>query len=261
MTFSSKKLPLSVCIIARNEAKDLERCLTSVVDIAKEIIVVINDCTDNTREVAEHFHAFVVEHAWEGYAKQKNFAYTLAHEPWILRLDADEAFSPELKRSLYNFLSSSDESKDITVGICSRKNRYLGHWLNRQKDKCPILLKKDAVHWSGNVHEKLCFSGKTTFLKGDLLHYTEKNVQHSLNKQIHYAKIAAESIAQKYSCQQIAFRAFTNPLAKFLKFYFLKLGFLDGIPGLYFAVTNAYYTFIKYILAFEKMLPSDKHTS
>ena len=80
-------LPLSVVIIAKNEANALKASLPPIKDWAKEIIVVINDCTDNTKEVAESFGATVIEHAWEGYAKQRNFAQSCAHEPWILRLE------------------------------------------------------------------------------------------------------------------------------------------------------------------------------
>ena len=83
-------LPLSVVVIAKNEAEALKSSLAPIKNWAKEIIVVINDCTDNTKEVAESFGATVIEHPWEGYGKQRNFAQSCAHEAWILKLDADE---------------------------------------------------------------------------------------------------------------------------------------------------------------------------
>ena len=97
---------LSVIIIEKNAEKTIARCLQSVVNLAKEIIVVTNDCTDNTSEIAITYGATVIDHKWEGFCNQKNFAIGLAKYEWILSIDSDEEVSKELASSIKSFCSS-----------------------------------------------------------------------------------------------------------------------------------------------------------
>ena len=98
---SDGKLPLSVVIIAKNAENHLPRCLKSIQSIAQEIILIHNDCTDDTVKIAEDFGAKTVEQQWLGFRDQKNVALDHANQPWILSLDSDEELSPELQNSIY----------------------------------------------------------------------------------------------------------------------------------------------------------------
>ncbi len=247
------KLPVSVVIIASNEAKNLKRCLNSVYSWVSEIIVVINDCTDNTQQIAESFQACVIEHPWEGYAAQKNFAYTLATYDWILNLDADEEVSNALKQSIEQFFQLSNFNS-YTTATCRRTNRYFQHWLKHtaRETHHSILLKKRAVHWEGPVHERLCFQGLTKPIAGSVLHYTEKTVQQTLSKQIKYAQLSAITLREKHTPSCLLLKAIINPWVSFFKHYIIHLGFLDGFAGFYYATINAYYTFLKYTFALEQ---------
>ena len=91
---------LSVVIITYNEERNIGRCLESVRDIADEIVVVDSHSTDNTKRVCETFGVRFIEHAFEGYVNQKNYAITQATFPHQLSLDADEALSDELRESI-----------------------------------------------------------------------------------------------------------------------------------------------------------------
>lgn len=248
-------LPLSVVIIAKNEANVLKSSLPPIKNWAKEIIVVINDCTDNTREVAESFGALVIEHPWEGYAKQRNFAQNCAHEAWVLRLDADEVISEELKLSIEEFFDRKDLVESTTVCKCFRCNRWLGHWFSHFKDDLPILFKKSSVHWEKPVHEHLCFEGNVHYLKkGILYHYTETSIFHTIQKNIAYAQLSAQDLSYKYSRSVLILKAITNPAFCFFKCFVFRGYFREGFPGFYYSTISAFYTFFKYAFAFEKKI-------
>ena len=110
---ASIKLPLSVVIIAKNAERHVSRCLGSVKDIASEIIVVHNDCTDDTVKIAEEFGAKTVEQEWLGFRDQKNVALDHANHPWILSLDSDEELSPELRESIIRFVKENDPKYNL----------------------------------------------------------------------------------------------------------------------------------------------------
>lgn len=250
-------LPLSVVIIAKNEAKTLVSSLPSVKNWAKEIIVVINDCTDNTREVAESFGATVIEHAWEGYGKQRNFAQSCTHEDWILRLDADEVIDEELKHAIEEFFSDKKLLENTTVCKAFRCNCFLGHWFTHFKDELPILLKKDSVHWEKAVHEALIFKGKVHYLrKGILLHYTETSVAHTIQKNVGYAQLAAPALSEKHNLFVLMTKAILNPILCFFKCFIFRGYFLEGFPGFYYSMLSSFYTFFKYTFAIEKKIQS-----
>ena len=250
-------VPLSVVIIARNAGDALKTSLPPVKNWAKEIIVVINDCTDNTKEVAESFGATVIEHPWEGYANQRNFAQSCAHEAWVLRLDADEVISEALKQSIEEFFKDQDLVESTTVCKCFRCNRWLGHWFTHFKDDLPILLKKEAVHWERPVHEHLVFKGNVHFLKqGILYHYTEASVLHTIQKNMSYAQLSAENLAHKYSRLALMIKAAMDPAFCFFKCFVFRGYFREGFAGFYYATVSAFYTFFKYVFAFEKKIQS-----
>src|SRR5918993_3756972 len=95
----SDRLPLTLLIIARNEATAIARCLDSA-PFAAEKLIVDSGSTDGTQQIAEQHGARVVHQDWLGFGPQRNFASTQASHDWILALDADEALSPELAREL-----------------------------------------------------------------------------------------------------------------------------------------------------------------
>ena len=106
--YSGKSLPLSVAIIAHNAERHIGRCLNSVLDIAAEIVVVHNDCSDNTVKIANELGAKTVEQEWLGFRDQKNVALDHTNHPWILSLDSDEELSPELRNSIASFIRADD---------------------------------------------------------------------------------------------------------------------------------------------------------
>lgn len=241
-------LPVSAVIIASNAAETLSVCLQSLRGRVREIVVVINDCTDDTRKIAENFGAHVIEHPWEGFGGQRNFAASQAKEAWLLCVDGDEEVTPELYASAEAFFKGS-LCEQTTACFAKRINRQFGRWCS--VDRSLFLIQKAAVHWEGVVHERACFQGQTRILKGYLRHYTEKNVLHALGKNVRYARIRAADYAKKYSQFGLMMKSLTHPGLNFFSFYLRKGLFLKGFAGFYVSVMQAFFCFLKYLLALE----------
>lgn len=121
----NEPLPISVCVVARNEEKNLPRLLQSVFGWVSEIVVVLNNTTDTSAEIAARFGARIEHHPWIGYRDTKNAALGFVSMPWILALDADEEVSPALHEEIIGFffkrlapalLGSSFSSEKLVSG-------------------------------------------------------------------------------------------------------------------------------------------------
>ena len=127
----NNKIPsveLSVSLIASNEEKNIGRCLDSVRSIADEIVVVHNDCSDKTVEIAESYGAKCFEQKWLGHRDQKNVSLTKATKSWVLCLDADEVVSPELLSSIKKVIRQRPE-QGVDGYSFNRLSFFLGKWI------------------------------------------------------------------------------------------------------------------------------------
>ncbi|MDR3273827.1 MAG: glycosyltransferase family 2 protein [Puniceicoccales bacterium] len=236
-------LPLSVTVIASNEERNIGRCLRSIRNLASEIIVVANDCHDKTVEIAKSFNAKVHEETWHGFAHQKNLALGYASQPWILCLDADEEVDNELRESILSFIKTNDHS--YSGAYFARRTYFINRWMKHgdwSPDYNLRLLRRKHGSWSKDrVHEKLNVSGQIKKLEGYLLHYSFENVEVYMKKNMKYAELF-ESTDQKS-----IFSILLRSCWKFIRGYFFKLGFLDGLPGFYVAYSQAFFTAYKYL--------------
>ena len=148
-----KFFPLSAVIITYNEEEHLEKCLASLGDVCDEIIVVDSFSTDNTEEICRHYNVTFIQHKFEGYIEQKNFAIQQATHNYILSLDGDEALSDELKESILGIKAHWDHDGFYS----SRLNNYCGQWIKHSDwypDKKLRLFKKGSGKWKGiNPHD------------------------------------------------------------------------------------------------------------
>ncbi|WP_457626762.1 glycosyltransferase family 2 protein [Persephonella sp.] len=245
-----KKLPLSVALISYNEEDNIARTLEAISDIASEIVVVDSGSTDKTVQIAKGFGAKVFVEDWKGFRDQKNSALEKCSQEWILFLDCDEVVSDELKDSIKKALTSPEADGYFI----NRKTVYLGKPLNYawQPDWNLRLVRKEASpRWEGgNIHEYLTVKGKTAKLEGFLYHYSYRDIKDHFSKVVNYSYIAAEEMFKKGKKFKIH-KIFLNPLASFIREYFLKMGFMDGIRGLIVAISATYYSFLKYIYLWE----------
>lgn len=236
--------PLSAVIITRNAAEQLEDCLKSLA-FADEIVVVDSGSTDSTIDLARRYGARVIEHAWAGFGPQKQFAVESATYDWVLCVDADERVSELLRTSIEQTLASPKTN----AYYMPRRNRFMGRWLRHGEgypDLSLRLFHRVHARWSKDaVHEKVLTEDVVGHLFGDLLHESETSIAQYLEKQNHYTTLQAERLFTQGKRAGIAQLLF-NPLVRFLKFYVLRRGFLDGTPGLVHIIIGCYNTFNKY---------------
>ncbi len=251
MNNTNARLPLSVALIAYNEAHRIGSTLRAVESIASEIIVVDSHSTDATRSIAEEYGAQVYEEDWKGYGKQKQSLLEKCTQEWILFLDCDEVVSPALCSSIRTALSAPLRHPAYRINM---RTFYAGKFLNHvwQPDWHIRLVHRSAQpHWTSDVvHEKLVFSGDVGSLTGDIWHYSYPNIAEHFRKTIHYARLGAElNYARGKKVQWYNF--VLNPLAGFVRRYILERGFLDGTRGLIIAMSAILYFFLKYAFLWE----------
>ena len=223
-------MPLSAVIITHNAARQLAGCLESVA-FCNEVLVVASGSTDDTVALAKAHGARVIEQPWLGYGPQKHFAVQQAAYDWVLCLDADERISPVLRAGIEAAL----HVPQARVFEMARCNRFMGRWLRHGEgypDWSMRLFDRRAARWSDDpVHEKVLTSEKPARLAGDLLHDSAETLALYLDKQNRYTSLQAEKLfAEGKKASGLLLLA--SPLARFLKFYLFRLGFLDGRPGL-----------------------------
>ncbi|MBL8417594.1 MAG: glycosyltransferase family 2 protein [Dechloromonas sp.] len=242
--------PLSVAIITLNAASQLAACLQSV-RFADEVVVVDSGSTDGTPALAERLGARVIQHDWLGFGPQKQFAVDAAHHDWVLCLDADERVSPELQAAIEIAL----KSPSTAAFRFPRCNRFLGRYLRHGEgypDWSLRLFDRRQARWSDDaVHEKVETNGRVADLTGDLLHDSAESLAAYLTKQNRYTTLAAEmalAAGKRASVGRIAF----SPLVRFIKFYFIRQGFRDGLPGLIHIAIGCFNSFMKYSKMLER---------
>jgi len=133
----STPLPISVIIVARNEAAILPRCLASVHGWVQESVVALNATTDASAEVVAPFGARVVHLSWKGFRDTKNEAMNLASQPWALCLDADEEVSPALRDEIHAFFQRGESARYAGARF-PRKVWFINRWI-RHGDWYPDL--------------------------------------------------------------------------------------------------------------------------
>ncbi|MHB8054456.1 MAG: glycosyltransferase family 2 protein [Candidatus Aminicenantales bacterium] len=239
-------MKISAVVITFNEEANIEAALRSLEGIVSEIIVVDSHSTDLTVKIARRFTPKVFERTWTNYSDQKNYADDLAENPWILSLDADERLSPELREEL-RALATDDP---LCAGFAmSRRVFYLGRWIKHSgwyPDRRVRLFRKDRTRWEGAyVHEDLVVRGEILRLRGDILHFTYRNIADHLARINVFSDLGAQKLyAQRKKCRLR--HLLLVPPGRFIKSYILRLGFLDGFAGLVIAVLNGYGIFVRY---------------
>ncbi len=259
---SAGKLPVSVIIAARNEAKNLPRCLQALKDVG-EIYVIDSRSADETVEIARSHGAHVVQfHYQGGWPKKRQWAMntlSIAYD-WILLLDADEVVTPELAEEIraaiqdpaidgYSillrtwFLGRVLRYGDVALWKLSLFRRGKGRYECRLKDQ-------DASMADMEVHEHVVVEGATAKLRNPLIHHNVESLSRYIQKHDEYSNWESRVLLQRGDDKELPpsllgtqaqrrrwlkrklFAVPGSPVLLFLYRYVLRFGFLDGVPGL-----------------------------
>lgn len=242
----SEKIPLSVMVLTRNEEKNIAECLQSV-SWAKDIIVLDDQSTDKTLEIARTYTNHIVQRPMDIEGRHRNVGYSLAKEEWILSLDADERVTPELAREIQKILLHPSTPHN---GFAIPRKNYLGtYWIQHggwyPSGQLKLFRKNKFRYREDEVH---CFpelEGSWGLLKGDIVHYSYKDFQdfiHKLNNQ-------STREAQKWirTGRKVSlFTALWRTLDRFFRSYLLKKGYKDGFIGFMVAIFASLYQIASY---------------
>lgn len=249
---------ITLIILTKNEEKNIRKCITSAKQIADRIIVVDCGSEDKTQSIAKSLGAEVYYHAWEGHAKQFNWALDNCEikTTWVFRLDADERISRELAEEINRTIGS--KASNHVAGYEMRwRVFFMGKWIKHGGTHKPYFLRLFR-YGKGRVEDKLMdehiiVDGKVEKLSGDLIHYDYKGLDAWINKHVWYSNLELQmyntqsdlsggNIAQKRK------RGFYYRLPLFLRAriyywyrYYGQLGFLDGKEGKIFIYLQAYW--------------------
>jgi hypothetical protein len=225
---------LSACIIARNEEERLPAALASVA-FADEVVVVDSGSTDGTVALARAAGAVVVEHPWQGFARQRNVAIDTARGDWILEVDADERVTPALQGEIAAFLADPPPGIDI-CGLPLR-DLFLGATLGPSA-KYPRyrlrLFRRDAYRHDERrvVHEGLVPAGPVWPLAGELEHVLAGDWGEALRDAWAYARLESTQVAAPGGAAAYARAIVLRPAGKFAYRLVVDGGWRDGAPGL-----------------------------
>ncbi len=266
----SGKIPISVLIPAKNEQANLPACLNSL-EPADEIFLVDSQSSDRTVEIAESYGAQVVQFHFNGYwPKKKN--WSLENLPfrneWVLIVDCDERITPDL----WQEMAVAIQNGDYTGYYLNRRVFFLGKWIRfggkypdwnlrlfRHKMGRYENLGTEGVPNTGDneVHEHVVLPSKVGYLKNDMIHEDFRDIFHWIERHNRYSNWEArvyynllsgqqqsdsieadffgDAVQRKRFLKLIWVRLPWKPLLRFIWFYIIKLGILDGRAGLIYA--------------------------
>jgi glycosyltransferase involved in cell wall biosynthesis len=211
--------------------------------------------TDGTGRICLSLGAKFVQHAWPGINAQREFALTQTKHEWVFCLDADEVASEELGAEIVRMFGGNSRPSSGHDGfMVPRHTFYLGRWIDHggwYPDLKLRLFRKARARFVGSdPHDRAEVAGSVGTLKGEIAHYTYDDISD------HIATIDGFSTTfvrrwvkdgRRFSLAEILLR----PPLKFLETYFLKLGMLDGFPGLVISVATSFYAFVKHAKLWE----------
>lgn len=240
--------PCSAIVTCMNEEHNIAACLESLL-WADEIVVVDSGSTDGTLEVARRYTSSVFVNTPYAEGAQRNFAAQQARHDWIFLLDCDERVTPPLQEELATLLTEPMERDCYQVwrtntffGKAVSHSGWDGEWLYR-------LYRRDACRWSNvRVHCAMTFqqsNPRIARLRHRIEHHPYPDFDTYFEKFGRYTTWGAQDLHDKGRRTGMA-RIVLNPLWSFLKFFLLKKGFLDGIPGFLISGLSAFYVFVKY---------------
>jgi len=237
--------PISVFIIAKNEADRISAAIKSVIGWADEVLVIDSGSSDNTMQISESLGARAYFNEWKGYGAQKIFGESLCRNNWILNIDADEIISPRLKKSVLRAVSDSPnnhvaynidialmlpyESKPRMLAVSTRAIRLYN--------------KKYAGFRNSTVHDSVVVnSGTVGNLRGVMHHRSFRGYAHEVGKINHYSTMQAEDWVRRGKPAPAIWRILCEPFTAFLKAYIIRRYFLYGVEGV---IQSCVYSFSK----------------
>ncbi|MCF7854103.1 MAG: glycosyltransferase family 2 protein [Candidatus Pacebacteria bacterium] len=251
-------IPVSAFMITFNNERTLERALESLT-WADEIVVVDSFSTDRTPEIARQYADTFLQREWPGFRDQYQFAAENCTHEWVVFADADEVVTDQLADEIRAELQqNSSRSPDDRIHgyYANRTTWYIDRWIKHGgwvPDREIRLYNRNKGSWQGGLHACVKVEGREGCLRHIYLHYTYADIGDHLRTINRYSQTAAKELHEANKRFSLL-RLLTRPPWRFVRDYFLKRGFLDGVPGLILAVNTMFYVFAKESKLYERQL-------
>jgi len=242
---SDQKSRITAIIPTFNEEKNIVRALRTV-QFADEIIVVDSFSSDKTLEIARSFGARILQREYQTSAIQKNWTIPQAKHDWIILLDADEWLPAPLQQEIQDTIAKDPDEAAFWIG---RNNTFMGQRIRYsgwQNDRVIRLFRKSSCRYENKqVHAEIETEGKVGTLVNRIEHDTYRTFDHYVEKLNRYAWLQAYDYDKKVKRITLV-HILVKPPVRFMKHYFIGLGFLDGFPGFMISVLQAYAVLSRY---------------
>jgi glycosyltransferase involved in cell wall biosynthesis len=243
---------ISCAIIVFNEERNIREALESV-RWMDEIVVVDAFSQDKTVPICREFTQLIYQRPWNGFGEQKNYAIDHTTCDWVFILDADERVSYELREEISTMLTRPGH---VVAYRIPRRNYYYGHRMRAAgqfPDPQLRLIRRGRGRYNDlPVHEHLEVDGPISELHGHLDHHTHPTVLAHELKIERYSSLAAEERIRNGKPEAAWYHLLVNPVWTFMKFYLLRGGFRDGLPGFVMCGFSAAHVLLKYAKLWER---------
>ncbi len=233
---------ISAVVLTKDEEKNIKDCLESL-KFCDQILVVDDNSSDNTQKVAKRLGAKVfIRLLNDDYAPQRNFGLKKASYDWVLFVDADERISNSLKKEIIQAVKSSE----YNGYLLKRRDMMWGKWLKSGETGTIELLrlgKKDAGKWRRRVHEYWDIRGNIGRLNNSIIHFPHPTIREFILSINRRSTIHAQE-NKKEGKRSNLFKIIIWPIGHFIKNYFLKKGYQDGLYGFVFALIMSFHSFL-----------------
>lgn len=234
-------------IVCFNEEQNLGPCLESA-KWMDEIVVVDSFSTDSTIQIAKQYTERFFQRPWKGFGDQKNYAVDQVSTDWVFILDSDERISVELQAEIEEVLSASSKDGPVAYYV-PRHNYYFGSLVLHAgcyPDYQLRLFRRGIGHLDdAEPHNKFMFSGDSAYLSCPLVHHTRPTLQSYFEKFSNFTTLAAQDRSRTKRHVRDTDLLF-RPVFTFLKYFLVRKGYLDGMPGFLVSALSSMYTFVKY---------------
>lgn len=235
---------ISAVILTKNEEKNIVDCLESL-SWCDEVIVIDDNSEDRTLEVSKKMGAKVfTRNLGSDFSAQRNFGLSKARGDWVLFIDADERVPEALASEITNLkLQISNKHNGFYI---RRRDFMWGKELKHGETgniELIRLAKKEIGRWDGKVHEEWRIEERIGKLKNEIIHYPHQSISEFLKEINFYTDLRAKELFGR-GVRSNFISILVYPTAKFLNNYFFKLGILDGMQGLIFAIMMSFHSFL-----------------
>lgn len=248
-------MKLSVCMPVHNEEQNLAACLATL-GFADEIVIALDKCTDQSKEIALTHGAIIIEGAWELEDGRRNAAYDQASGEWILEVDCDERVTPELAAEILDVIEHSTADFhsipfDNYIGTKLVKHGW-GAYIGVSQKVALFRRGKKQYQLDGHgsrVHPEVTLNGKFgPMLNHSIIHYMDKNLSDTLRRFDSYTTANAKDLLDKGDIESFGSNV-TRLFSRFYKSYFRRQGYKEGSLGFLIGILAALYPMVSYIKA------------